>query len=412
MSEVENKDTPEQAGFRAYCRDWLANNSPEPPPVQLPRTHVEISSQEQMGYLSAWQKSLYEAGLVGCDYPIEYGGGGRTNCQAVANMEMVRAKTPFLVNSVAMRMAAPTILHHGSEELKKRLLPTIFSSEEIWCQGFSEPSAGSDLANVQTFAEKRGDGWIINGQKIWTTMGKFASWMILLCRHDKSVKHAGLTYFVVHIQPELGKSVEVRPLIKMTGETGFNEIFFTDFVVSDKYRLDEVGKGWEVAQTTLLYERGAGSLVAPSTVYSITEFSKETSKAMKLIDLARESDRDGKTAADDPVIRDRIMKLCIREKGKSESFRRAHVKGLTEHPLRIPQQGKLIETELEVDIGALAVEIEGAGSTLYTGDQNAPAGGEWPLSYLAAQSLTIGGGTSEVLRNILGDRVLGMAKTK
>lgn len=412
MSGADNKDTPEQAAFRAYCRDWLAQNLPDTPPVELPPTHVEISSHEQVDYLAAWQKRVYEAGLVGCDYPVEYGGGGRKNCQPVANEEMIRAKTPFLINSVAMRMAAPTILHHGSEELKQSLLPKIFSSEDIWCQGFSEPSAGSDLANVQTFAERKGDDWVVNGQKIWTTLGKFASWMILLCRTDRSVKHAGLTYFAVPLEPQLGKTVEVRPLIKITGETGFNEVFFTDFIVPDKYRLDEVGKGWDVAQTTLKYERGAGSLVAPSTVYSITKFSKKTSKAMKLIELAKESPRHNDTSADDAVIRDRIMKLCIREKAKSESFRRARVKGLTEHSMRIPLQAKILETELQIDIGALAMEIEGVQSTLYSGDENAPAGGEWPLSYLASLCLTIGGGTSEVLRNILGERVLNLAKTK
>ena len=412
MSETRKKDTPEQAEFRTYCREWLSKNLPGPPPVHLPQTYNEISTREQVDYLSNWQKSAYDAGLIGCDYPKAYGGGGCNNCQDVANTEMIRAKTPFLANHIGHMMAAPTILHHGSEELKRRLLPKIFSCEEIWCQGFSEPDAGSDLASVQTFAEKKGDNWIINGQKIWTTLANYASWMILLCRHDRSVKHAGLTFFVVPIKSEIGKSVEVRPLIKMTGETGFNEVFFNDLVVPDKYRLDEVGKGWQVAQTTLLHERRAGALVPPNTIYHITEFSKETSKAMQLIRLAKNSERHGKTAADDPVMRDRIMKFYIREKGKAESFRRAHVKGLTDHPLRIPQQSKLIETELDQDIAALALDIEGAGSTLYTADQNAPAGGQWPLSYLASYGATIGAGTSEIQRNILGERVLGLPKTK
>lgn len=412
MSETGKKDTPEQAEFRAYCREWLSKNLPGPPPVPLPQTYNEISTWEQMDYLAKWQKSAYDAGLIGCDYPKEYGGGGRNNCQVIANTEMQQAKTPFLPNGIGLGMAAPTILHHGSEELKKRFLPKILSCEEIWCQGFSEPDAGSDLAGLQTFAEKKGDNWIINGQKIWTTLATFASWMILLCRHDRSVKHAGLTYFVVPIKSEIGKSVEVRPLIKMTGETGFNEVFFTDLVVPDQYRLDDVGKGWQVAMTTLLHERGAGPLVTPSTVSRSTEFSEETSKAMQLVRLAKNSQRQGKTAADDPVIRDRIIKLLIREKGISESFRRTNVKGLTDHPLRIPQQSKLIGTELIQDIAALALEIEGAGSTLYTGDKNAPAGGQWPLSYLASYGITIAAGTSEILRNILGERILGLPKTK
>ena len=251
MSEDAKKDTPEQSEFRQYCRDWLSKNVPDLPSFRLPQSAMEIMTQQQMDYLAGWQKSAYDAGLVGCDYPKEYGGSGRTNCQRVANEELQRARTPYFPNVIAMGMAAPTIFHHASEELKRRFIPKIMSAEEIWCQGFSEPDAGSDLANVQTFAEKKGDNWVINGQKIWTSLAMFASWMIILCRHDRSDKYKGLTYFIVPIKSALGKGVEVRPLIKMTGETGFNEVFFTDLEIPDSYRLDEVGNGWQVAMTTL-----------------------------------------------------------------------------------------------------------------------------------------------------------------
>ena len=162
MAESERRDSPEQSEFRAYCRQWIADNHPGEPPVRLPQTPLEIMTREQLDYLQAWQKAAYDAGLIGCDYPEAVGGGGRSSCQRIANEELLAARTPFLPNVIGLGMAAPTVFHHGSEALKARLLPRLFSGEDIWCQGFSEPGAGSDLANVQTFAEKRGDRWVIN----------------------------------------------------------------------------------------------------------------------------------------------------------------------------------------------------------------------------------------------------------
>ena len=245
MSESARVETPEQAEFRQYCRSWIAANHPGESPVRLPQSAIEIMNPDQMDFLQAWQKSAYDAGLVGCDYPVECGGGGHTNFQRIANDELVRAKTPILPNVIGLGMAAPTILNHASDELKAQLLPTLLSGEEIWCQGFSEPGAGSDLANVQTFAEPTDDGkWVINGHKVWTSLAHFADWMIILVRTDKSHKYDGLSYFVVPIKAALGKGVTVRPLIKMTGETVFNEVLFDNLVIEDRMRLDELGKGW------------------------------------------------------------------------------------------------------------------------------------------------------------------------
>ena len=159
MSQAARKDTPEQAEFRQYCRDWLQDNLPPDPPVRLPLSPLEIMTRDQLDYLQDWQKAAYDAGLVGCDYPIEYGGGGRQDCQAIANAEMSAVKTPFLPNVIGLGMAAPTVFYHARDEKKREWLPKLFSGEEIWCQGFSEPGAGSDLASVQTFAERDGDKW-------------------------------------------------------------------------------------------------------------------------------------------------------------------------------------------------------------------------------------------------------------
>lgn len=410
MAEQAKKDTEEQAEFRAHCRTWLAENVPEQPAFRLPQSPLEIMTTEQLDYLCAWQQNAYEAGLVGCDYPQEYGGGSRTDCQRVANEEMQRAGTPFFPNIIGLGMAAPTVFFHGSDELKRTLLPRLFSAEELWCQGFSEPGAGSDLANIQTFAERRGDKWVINGQKVWTTLAHFAHWMILLCRTDKGEKYKGLSYFVVPIKAALNQGVTVRPLIKMSGETGFNEVFFEDLEIADDYRLGAVGDGWSVAMTTLTHERGAGAFLTPAS--GLGGSRSGSAGAYALIELARRCDRHGQRAADDAVLRDRIMQLIIRQEGIQQTMRRRQVAALTEHPMRIPLQSKLLTTELMQDIAQLALEIEGAAGSLYLGDDNAPDAGKWPLAYMNSFGGTIAAGTSEIQRNILGERVLGLPKSK
>ncbi|MEM6581349.1 MAG: acyl-CoA dehydrogenase family protein [Pseudomonadota bacterium] len=411
MTESASKDTREQADFRAYCRDWLQSHRPEEPPCRLPLTAIEIMTAEQMDYLQAWQKAAYDAGLVGCDYPEEVGGGGRKDCQRIANEEMWAASTPYFPNIIGLGMAAPTVLYHGQEALKKRLLPGLLSGEDIWCQGFSEPGAGSDLASVQTFAERHGDKWVINGHKVWTSLAHFAEWMILLLRTDKSHKYEGLSYFVVPIASELGKTVTVRPLIKITGETGFNEVIFDNLEVDDSYRLDELGKGWQVAMTTLLHERGAGELKTPSAGGLKSKASHSTN-VRRVIQLAKDSEREAGSAADDSILRDRIMQQLISEKGLEQNQRRSRVTELLDHPMRLPLQNKLLASEISQDTAGLALDIAGAQASLALGDDNAPAGGQWNLAYMNSFGMTIAAGTSEVQRNILGERVLGLAKSK
>lgn len=400
----EHVDTPEQAEFREYCRRWLAENRPAPPAVPLPQLAIEVTLEEHRRYLCAWQKKCYEAGLVACDYPREYGGHGRSGFQRIANQEMARAGVPYLINVIGLSMAAPTILNHGSEEQKRRFLPPLFAADEIWCQGFSEPGAGSDLANVQTWAERRGDHWIVNGHKVWTSLAHFAKWMILLARTSREHKYRGLTYFIAPIAGAQG--VTVRPLIKMTGETGFNEVLFEDVVVPDDLRVDEVGKGWTVAMTTLLYERGAGEGAG-----SVPGQTPEE-RVRRIVDLACRMRRGGGRVWDDPVMRDRIVQLWIRAEGLRQATRLARAPGLVEDPMRIPLQGKLLLTELMQDAARVALEVEGAYGTLYTGDPAAPDDALWPRAYMNSYGLTIAAGTSEIQRNILGERVLGLPKSR
>lgn len=408
------KDTPEQAEFRTHCREWLENNHPGQPPVHIPQGALELSDPDALAWLQIWQKSAYDAGLVGADYSVDCGGGGKDNCQRVANQEMLRAKTPFFPNIIGLGMAAPTVYFHGQEGVKQALLPKLLSGEEMWCQGFSEPGAGSDLANQQTFAEKDGGNWLINGHKVWTSLAHFADWMILLCRTSKEDKYNGLSYFVVPIKSALGKGVTIRPLIKMTGETGFNEVIFENLVVDDRYRLDEAGAGWKVAMTTLSHERGAGPLTTPIAGGMARQQKKGSAigNAASLIDLAKQSHRNGAAAAQDPVIRDKIMQLMIRQEGFRQNQRRTPIQSLNDHPMRIPLQHKLVTTEMNQDIAELAYEIQGAASSLYVNDENAMAGGQWQLAYMNSFGVTIAAGANEVQRNILGERVLGLPKSK
>jgi len=402
---MENRrDTPEQAEFREYCRRWLDEHRPAAPAFRLPEYAIEVMTAEQKDYLCAWQRQCYEAGLVACDYPQAYGGGGHSGFQRIANQELSLAGVPYLINVIGLSMAAPTILHHGNEEQKRRYLPPLFAADEIWCQGFSEPNAGSDLASVQTSAVRDGDNWIINGHKVWTSLAHFASWMILLARHSTADKYAGLTYFLCPIAGAPG--VTVRPLIKITGQTGFNEVLFEDAVVPDALRVDAVGQGWQVAMTTLTHERGAAENAGSGGGASLED------RLAALIALAKHMPRNGKTAWEDPVIRDRLMQLVVRIEGFRQTFRRARVAALTDHPMRIPLSSKLLLSELTQDLAAAALDVEGAHASLYLRDERAPDGAEWPLAYLNSYGITIAAGTSEIQRNILGERVLGLAKTK
>jgi alkylation response protein AidB-like acyl-CoA dehydrogenase len=393
----------EQREFTEYVRRWLAENAPPPPPVRLPVLPIEVSSGPLCEYLREWQQRCYDAGLVGADIPKEYGGGGHQGFQRIANREMSRAGTPYMLNVVALSMAIPTILAHGTEEQKRRFLPAALRCDEIWCQGFSEPGAGSDLASAQTSAIERGDKWIVNGHKVWTSLGHIAQWMILLARTSKAHKYDGLTYFLCPIEGHPG--VTVKPLIKMTGDRGFNEVFFENVELPDSLRLDAVGKGWTVAMTTLTYERGAAEGAGGGG-------GDRANAIERLISLARESYRNGVRASDDPHTRDAIAQRAIVHEGMMQNGRRARVPALCDHPMRLPLQMKVTGSEFAQHNARLGIEIAGARSTLYQLDPAAPDGARWPIEYFDSYGHTIAAGTNEIQRNILGERVLGLPKSK
>ncbi|HEY8493322.1 MAG TPA: acyl-CoA dehydrogenase family protein, partial [Myxococcota bacterium] len=256
MARAEATESPENAEFRREVRAWIEANKPPDPGFKLPQSFLEVESERQFEFLREWQRKVYEAGYLGLDWPVEYGGRGDPHKrQRIVSQELARAGAPFMVNTIGLQWAGPTILAYGTEEQKRRYLKPILSCEEIWCQGFSEPGAGSDLASLQTTATRTDDGWVVTGHKVWTTLAHFAKWMILLARTDPSApKYAGISYFLF---PMDAPGVTVQPLIKMTGEGGFNQVIFDKAPMPKSALLGQLGQGWQIAMTTLTFERGA-----------------------------------------------------------------------------------------------------------------------------------------------------------
>ena len=396
----------EIAEFRREVRAWIQANRPPDPGFKLPQSFLEVESRQQFEFLRDWQRTVYEAGYLGLDWPAEYGGrGDPRGLQRIVGQEMGRAHAPFFVNTIGLQWAGPTILVYGTEAQKKRMLQPILSAEEIWCQGFSEPGAGSDLASVQARAERSGDGWLVTGHKVWTTLAHEAKWMILLARTDPEVgKYAGLSYFLF---PMDAPGVTVQPLIKMSGEGGFNQVIFEKAPMPADALLGKLGQGWEVAMTTLTHERGAAEGSGGGQIGSSAEGVRQVAA------LARRARRDGRPAAEDPVLRDRLAGLWLREEALRLASLRWRVEGLnTDRPLALRLMNKLVYSELAQELADLACQLEGPAAGLWLGDPNAPDKAEWPRAYLNSYGMTIGGGTSEIQRNILGERVLGLPKSK
>ena len=378
-------DTPEEAAFRAELRGWLEENLPEN--IQGNRGGAARFDGQEM---RAWSRALYDAGYVGLTWPEEYGGGGAPYThQAIFLEELARAEAPPHIGVIGIGMAGPTIIAHGTEEQKARYLAPLLSAEEIWCQGFSEPGAGSDLAGVRTSSTLDVGHFLVNGQKVWSSFAHLADFCILLTRSDpESTRHAGLTYLIVDMH---APGVEVRPLRQITGESEFNEIFFNDVRVPVENLLGDVGGGWQVAMTTLLHERG--------TLGFALQAALEV-QIRKLVALARDR------GADD-LQRDRIAREWIEMQAvRFTNYRSLSALMKTGIPGPEGSISKLVWSESNQRITKLALELLGPDAAL--ADGNAPYGGYWQYQQLRSRGNTIEAGTSEVLRNIVAERVLGL----
>ena len=390
--------------FRADVRAWLADSLPADPGFLLPETFMEVGTDQQFEFLRDWQRAVYEAGYLGMAWPSEYGGGGQPQVyQDIVNQEMAKARAPFVPNTIGLNWAGPLILDMGSEEDKQRYIKNILSAEDIWCQGFSEPDNGSDLGNAQVRAVRDGDEYVVNGSKIWTSLGSYAKYMILLARTstDGPNKYAGLTFFLAPMKVE---GVDPVPIKKLTGEFGFCQTYFDDARIPAACRLGAEGEGWSVAMRTLMFERGAiGGQAGGLSAMDLN--------INDIIELARRSVRNGRPALEDPLTRDELMKLVLEAKGNQLMGAKSRIPALCEDwPTAIAMSGKLRGSELKRKMTRFALSLQGANGARYIGDQ-AVDGGKWQRSYLNAFSGTIGGGTTQIQKNILGERVLGLPKS-
>jgi alkylation response protein AidB-like acyl-CoA dehydrogenase len=400
-----SKPSPQElADFETQCEAWFAENTVADPGFMLPLTFMEVSNDEQFDFLRDWQRKVYEAGYLGMSWPTEYGGYGMDpEYQRIATRIMKSHDAPIMLNAIGNGWAGPLLLDIGSEQARRRFIKPMLSAEEIWCQGFSEPEHGSDLGSAQTKAVKDGDEYVINGSKIWTSLGDRADYMILLARtsNDGPSKYAGLSFFLA---PMKIPGVETRRLKKLTGEYGFTQCFFTDARIPASGLMAEEGQGWMVAMKTLEYERGAK--VNPAGGYFVKEMN-----VMRIVDLARTSKRGGKPVLDDPVMRDKLVEYMIDIQALNLNNQRRRMAPLTsDRPMGLALMNKLVGTELVREITEFSLQFQGNRAGYYVGDENAVDDGYWHRAYLNSFSATIGGGTSEIQKNIIGEHVLGLPK--
>jgi alkylation response protein AidB-like acyl-CoA dehydrogenase len=387
----------EEEQFRHHLRVWLQQNLPE----GWGTTFRMPKGKERIEFLRGWQRQLHEGGYLGLSWPKEYGGRGASMIElAIFNEEMARVEAPGPLNVLGLGMAGPTIIVHGTEEQKKRYLTKILNCEEIWCQGFSEPGSGSDVASIRTRAELRGDEFVVNGQKVWTSMAHMADWCMLLVRTDQDApKHRGISYILVDMK---SPGITVRPLRQMTGESEFNEVFFEEVHVPRANLVGELNNGWGVALTTLMNERGTASFGTQARFKILYE---------NLVGLAKSSTVNGREAIQDPMIRQQLAQHLIDvEILKLNCFRNFTrlLRGGTPGP-----EGSVLKlwwSELNQRMQDTAMTLQGPYGQLMRDSLWAVEGARWQHHFLRSKANTIEAGTSEIQRNIIAERVLRMPK--
>ncbi len=394
--------SPQEEAFRKEVRDWLAENMKELP-KWWGRPDVlgpETDSEEYRQFSIWWHRKLYDAGFIGITWPKEYGGQGRTIMeQVVFYEEIAKHRAPGPTNGHGTGWVVPALLAFGTEEQKKRFILKILNCDEIWCTLYSEPEAGSDMANAQTRAVEDGDDFIVNGQKVWTSGGHYSDWAVLLARTDPDArKHRGLSYLMVDMH---SPGVTLRPLINITGSHEFNETFLDDVRIPKHQIIGEKNRGWYVAAAALEFERaGAGAAVARENVIN------------DLVNIANERTRNGQPLSKDPVMRQKLAQLYI----ENNVLKYLGLRGLT-HLLREGRPGSegavgnLMGVEFNQRMQYIAMELQGPYSQLVRDSKHAIQHGRWQHSFLRSRGNTIETGTPEIKRNIIGQRILGLPRS-
>jgi alkylation response protein AidB-like acyl-CoA dehydrogenase len=387
--------TAEDEAFRAEFRAWLEKNIQYAPQVRAPLTD---ESQGDWEARVGWHRKLAEDRWIAVSWPKEYGGRGASILQNIIyHEELERAGTAMPFTGMGVSLVGPTLMHWGTEEQKRRFIPKILKAEEIWCQGYSEPNAGSDLAALQTRAIEEGDYFIVDGSKIWTSAAHHADWIFLLVRTDFSApKHKGISYLLVDMK---SPGITITPLVQMTGARGFNQVFFEDVRVPKKNIVGQKNQGWQVAMTTLMFERSGGH--DRGLMRQVHE----------LVDLAKRSRRNGRVAWDESSVRQKIAGFAAEVYAiKYSSYRQLtrQLKGLPPGPEG--SMMKLCATELALRLAMFASDLLGPYSQLEYGSDFALDEGKWSQRMLAARGATIYAGTNQIQHNIIGERVLGLPK--
>ena len=399
MSVITDPATMSDAELRDSIVSWLRDNLPAEWVAAVDAGDPErLAAARKLVSYGQWCALLGEAGWATPTWPREYGFLGLSGAQAkIVNEELNRYRAHRSFNIIGIGMGGPTLIQWGTDEQCRQWLMPMAQHREIWCQLFSEPSAGSDVAGLATRADRDGDEWIVNGQKVWTTLAHLAKWGMLVARTDPDQpKHKGLTYFVVDMQ---APGVEVRPLRQMTGDAEFNEVFFTDVRVPDRHRMGPVGEGWAVATTTLMNERAALSGAG-----SVSDVNVGGGAVDALIAEARWTG-----AWDDRVVRDRLMQAVIEGRViKMTNIRAAAARKAGRQPGPEGSITKLFQAEYNQRLQDLAMDLRGPAATAWSPVDT--VGAAAVRGFLRSRANTIEGGTSEVMRNILGERVLGLPK--
>ncbi len=385
----------EDEAFRTEFRDWLTKNTQYATPAREPLAD-ELEGDWDARVL--WHRKLNEGGWMGIHWPKEYGGHGATILQNVIYQEeLERAGAALPFTGFGISLLGPTLIHWGTDEQKRRYLPKILAGEEFWCQGYSEPNSGSDLASLQTRAVEDGDYFVVNGSKIWTSAAQHADWIFLLVRTDPDApKHKGISYLLVDMKTP---GITVRPLVQMTGARGFNQVFFEDVRVPRKNLVSKKNQGWQVAITTLMFERASGH--DRGLLKQINE----------LAELARRIPRNGGTACEAASVRQKIAQL----RTEGEAIRYTGYRQLTRQLKGLPPGAessmlKLCSTELALKIAMFGMELLGSYSQIEQGSPFALDAGKWSQRMLAARGPTIYTGTNQIQHNIIGERILGLPK--
>jgi alkylation response protein AidB-like acyl-CoA dehydrogenase len=388
--------SPEHEAFRRRVRAWLRAHLPKRSASADQRPYGD---PRRVRELQQWQRTLYQGGYVAIGWPVKYGGQGLGLMeQTIVTQELVLARAPQLIGLMGVQMVGPTLIQYGTEAQRQRFLPPMLTADEIWCQGYSEPGAGSDLAALATRAELAGDEFIVNGQKVWTSNAQFADWMFCLVRTDPVVpKHRGISYLLIDMKTP---GIRVRPLVQMTGDAGFNEVFFDDVRVPRQNLVGELNQGWQVANATLVHERNMlGSSTRTQQMFNA------------VLHLAQTRRRAGRRVSDDPVMRQKLAGLLVRVEAMKFHSLRQLTDALHGRPTGIAASlNKLVSTELNHDIAALALEVLGSFGPLARGSARVVERGIWPYEFMFTLGMIIGGGTSQIQKNIISERGLGMPR--